>query len=151
MTAVTIAGCAYSMAEEAEPYQSTVTDFYVRLHIHSRDFLDIQVFALPNAVKKRAQAKPALTPFPWKEFGGGFMFGTYHYQSLAGLDQQSLRRGVLSYLLNNTGYGKRLVGGGAYIIVRDSWVKDDYVAEIHRFTAEQRRGTAPANPKQKSG
>ena len=40
---------------------------------------------------------------------------------------------MLGYMLKNAGFGKSIVGGGAYIIVRDSWVKDVYTAKIHRF------------------
>jgi len=36
-------------------------------------------------------------------------------------------------MLKNAGFGKSIVGGAAYIIVRDSWLKDVYTAKIHRF------------------
>jgi hypothetical protein len=49
---------------------------------------------------------------------------------------------VLAYLLKKAGFGKSIVGGGAYIIVRASWVKDVHTAKIHRFYRRAETGTA---------
>jgi hypothetical protein len=149
---VIVTGCASVMAEQAEQGQSTATDFFASVHINSKEVMVVGMYELRNPMKL-AGASPAvqraelshsqviLSDLFYGNNPGSLRSGGLRLIGF-GSDLQGLRRMVLNFLVQNTGPGKRIVGGGAYIIVRDSLVNKDYSADIHRFTAEQRRGTA---------
>jgi hypothetical protein len=149
--AVIVTACVSGAEQRTKDGQSTAADFFASVHINSKDVMSVSMCELPHPMKL-VGASPAVQ---WRELThsrktivSDLFYGNKPLKN-PGLDVQGLRRMVLSILLQRP--GNRTAGGGAYIIVRDSLVNNFYSAEIHRFSAEQTRGTAPANPKQKSG
>jgi len=141
------------MAEEAASGQSTATDFFASVHINSKEVMGVAIYELRHPMNlvgasegiRRAEFYHSRLMVSDLFYGNnpGLLTGSVGLRLIGfGSDLKGLRRMVLNFLVQNTGPGKRIVGGGAYIIVRDSLVKNVYSADIHRFTAEQRRGTA---------
>jgi hypothetical protein len=144
--AVIVTACVSGAEQRTKEGLSTATEFFARVHINSKDTMEAFMYELPHPMKL-VGASPVVQGTELRRSRSKTILCNLFHGNNPGLDVQGLRRMVLNTLVNDG----RIVGGGAYIIVRDSLVNNFYSAEIHRFTAEQRRGTAPANPKQKSG